>query len=203
MRQHRWAEFLAAYDLDILYTPGKANKVADALSRQQVELATLMIEEFKLLSTLVEMEVENSETRSMDIEENGEHICKLSMITVKSDLMEQVGKAQDDDPFLREKKEELQSNLVENFTLDGKGYLRYKDKLCVPELEALRKEILEIHHRSKYTIHPGSTKMYHDLKRIYWWKGMKKSVGEYVAKCMVCQQVKAEYSKPSGLMQPL
>ena len=58
MRQHRWAEFLAAYDLDILYTPGKANRVADALSRQHIKLAALMIEEFKLLSTLVEMEVE-------------------------------------------------------------------------------------------------------------------------------------------------
>ena len=48
MRQHRWVEFLAAYDLDILYTPGKANKVADALSRQHAKVAMLMIEEFKI-----------------------------------------------------------------------------------------------------------------------------------------------------------
>ncbi|MBO1765193.1 Ty3/Gypsy family RNase HI domain-containing protein, partial [Escherichia coli] len=57
MRQHRWVEFLAAYDLDILYTPGKANKVADALSRQHAKLAMMMIAEFKDLSLLTELEI--------------------------------------------------------------------------------------------------------------------------------------------------
>ena len=58
-------------------------------------------------------------------------------------------------------------------------------------------------HRSKLTIHPGSTKMYKDVKRSFWWPGMKKDIAEYVAKCLTCQKVKAEQQKPSGLLQPL
>ncbi|KAL5771809.1 hypothetical protein ACOSQ2_011733 [Xanthoceras sorbifolium] len=58
-------------------------------------------------------------------------------------------------------------------------------------------------HKSKFVVYSGSTKMYHDLKRQYWWTGMKREVAEFVAKCMVCQQVKAEHQQPSGLLQPL
>ncbi|GMI67547.1 hypothetical protein HRI_000424000 [Hibiscus trionum] len=52
-------------------------------------------------------------------------------------------------------------------------------------------------------MHPGSTKMYRDLKDEYYWLGLKKDVAEYVSKCMVCQRVKAEHQFPSGLLQPL
>ena len=45
--------------------------------------------------------------------------------------------------------------------------------------------------------------MYHDLKRQYWWSGMKKDVANYVLQCSVCQQVKAEHQKPAGLLLPL
>ena len=54
---------------------------------------------------------------------------------------------------------------------------------------------------SRYLIHPCSTKMYHDLKNIYWWDGMKKDIVEYMFKCPNCQQFKAEHLKPSGLTQ--
>ena len=53
-------------------------------------------------------------------------------------------------------------------------------------------------HGSKYFIHQGSTKMYHYLKQIYWWDGMKKDIVEYVAKCSNCQEVKKEHLKPGG-----
>ena len=52
-------------------------------------------------------------------------------------------------------------------------------------------------------MHPGSTKMYQDLKTSYWWSGMKGDVSEFVTKCMVCQKVKAEHQVPSGLLQPI
>ena len=52
-------------------------------------------------------------------------------------------------------------------------------------------------------MHPGSTKMYQDLKVSYWWFGMKRDVSEFVTKCLVCQKVKAEYLVPSGLLQPI
>jgi hypothetical protein len=58
-------------------------------------------------------------------------------------------------------------------------------------------------HDSAYSIHPGSTKQYQDLKQRYWWYGMKKDVAAHVALCDTCQRVKAEYQRPAGLLQPL
>ena len=107
LRQHRWVEFLAAYDLDMLYTPGKENKVADALSRQHSKVATLMMEEFKTLSFLTDLEVENSVVSEMDMEEDASNYGNLSLVTFKSALSDQVGAAQESDIFLREKKEFL------------------------------------------------------------------------------------------------
>jgi hypothetical protein len=79
--------------------------------------------------------------------------------------------------------------------------LRFDTRLCVPNIEDLRKKILEEAHHSSYTIHPGSTKMYKDLKENYWWEGMKRDVAEFVSKCLICQQVKAEHQRPAGLFQ--
>ncbi|XP_050217548.1 uncharacterized protein LOC126668385, partial [Mercurialis annua] len=74
---------------------------------------------------------------------------------------------------------------------------------CVPDSDGLRDQILEEAHKSAYSVHPGSTKMYHDLKGTYWWSGMKKDVAEYVSKCLTCQQVKLEHQRPFGYLQPL
>ncbi|GJS46858.1 putative reverse transcriptase domain-containing protein [Tanacetum coccineum] len=56
-------------------------------------------------------------------------------------------------------------------------------------------------HRSKYSIHPGSDKMYQDLKLLYWWTNMKADIATYVSKCLTCAKVKAEHQKPFGLLQ--
>ncbi|KAD4887892.1 hypothetical protein E3N88_19964 [Mikania micrantha] len=55
-------------------------------------------------------------------------------------------------------------------------------------------------HKSRYSIHPGSDKMYHDLKILYWWPHMKADIATYVGKCLTCAKVKIEYQKPSGLL---
>ncbi|CAN4125159.1 unnamed protein product [Withania somnifera] len=62
--------------------------------------------------------------------------------------------------------------------------------------------MMEAHHL-RYSIHPRSTKMYHDLKEVYWWENMKKDIAEFVAQCPNCQQVKIEHQKPGGYMQPI
>ena len=67
----------------------------------------------------------------------------------------------------------------------------------------MRKAILDDAHHSKMTIHPGGDKMYKDMKRVYFWAGMKKDVAEFFARCFVCQQVKAEQKKPGGLLHLL
>ena len=66
----------------------------------------------------------------------------------------------------------------------------------------LREEILKEFHCSRFTVHLGGTKMYRDLRRQYYWSGMKKHVGDFVHRCLTCQQVKAEHQRPTGLLQP-
>ena len=67
------------------------------------------------------------------------------------------------------------------------GTLLYKGRLCVPNVEVLKIEIMEEAHNLAYAMHPGSTKLYHTLKENYWWSGMKKDNAEFVARCLVCQ----------------
>ena len=87
------------------------------------------------------------------------------------------------------------------FEVKENGVLYYKDRVCVPDDNDLRKAILEEAHNGSSVIHPGSTKMYQDLKMSYWWSGMKRDVLEFVTKCLVCQRVKAEHQVLSGLLQ--
>ncbi|RVW78377.1 Transposon Ty3-G Gag-Pol polyprotein [Vitis vinifera] len=81
--------------------------------------------------------------------------------------------------------------------------LRFGTRLYVPNDEDLRRELLEEAHCSKFAIHPGGTKMYKDLRQNYWWSGMKRDIAQFVAQCLVCQQVKAEHQRPAGSLQPL
>ena len=89
------------------------------------------------------------------------------------------------------------------FSVKEDGSLYYKDRVCVPSDSELKKTILEEVHSGSFSMHPGSTKMYQDLKVSYWWSGMKRDVSEFVTKCMVCQKVKAEHQVHSGLLQPI
>ena len=81
-------------------------------------------------------------------------------------------------------------------TIGADGILRLQDCLCVPNMDGLRKKILEEAHSSRYSIHPGGMKMYRDLRQHYWWRRMKKDIVEYVARCLNCQQVKYEHQRP-------
>ena len=73
----------------------------------------------------------------------------------------------------------------------------------VLQLIDLREEILKEFHYSRFTVHPGGMKMYQDLRRQYYWSGMKRHIWDFVQRCLMCQQVKAEHKKPTGLLQPL
>ncbi|KAI3744724.1 hypothetical protein L1987_57815 [Smallanthus sonchifolius] len=84
---------------------------------------------------------------------------------------------------------------------DGIRY--YVEQIWIPVFGNLRELIMDEAHKSRYSIHPGSDKMYHDLKVLYWWPKMKADIATYVSKCLTCAKVKVEYQKPSGhLPQP-
>lgn len=73
----------------------------------------------------------------------------------------------------------------------------------MPNNDEVKNKILEEAHKSQFSIHSGSTKMYRDLKQMYWWPGMKTEIAEFVFRCLTCQKVKIEHQKPSGQLQPL
>jgi hypothetical protein len=75
--------------------------------------------------------------------------------------------------------------------------------LVVPKNPELRKKILDEAHLSKFSIHPGSNKMYHDLISLYWWTRMKREIAKYVSECDTCQGIKASHLKVAGTLQPL
>ncbi|CAN6686919.1 unnamed protein product [Malus baccata var. baccata] len=85
---------------------------------------------------------------------------------------------------------------------ESDGMLMQDKRMYVPNNAGLKKEILDEAHISAYAMHPGGTKMYHTIRPVYYWPGMKREIAEYVSRCAVCQQVKAERKKPFGLMQP-
>jgi hypothetical protein len=76
---------------------------------------------------------------------------------------------------------------------DAEGTLCFKERLVVPRREALKRKILDEAHTSRYSIHPGSTKMYHDLRQQFWWTRMKREIARYVSKCDTYWKVKADY----------
>jgi hypothetical protein len=89
------------------------------------------------------------------------------------------------------------------FHEDAEGTLWFKERFIVPKKGALKKKILDEAHTSRYSIHPGSTKMYYDLRHQFWCSRMKHEVARYVSECDTCRKVKADYMKPGRLLQPL
>ncbi|XP_077248532.1 uncharacterized protein LOC143888109 [Tasmannia lanceolata] len=193
MRQRRWVEFLKDYDFTLSYHPGKANVVADALSRQEHPMmACLMMEEWELLERFRDLDLGTCEIGDKSF---------IANIRVRSNIIETVKAAQIDDEGILKLKAEVDSK--PKFSVGEDGCLFFKDRICVPAKEEIRRDILDEAHKSRYTIHPGNTKMYQDLKRNLWWSGMKRDIAEYVSKCLTCQKVKAEHQKPGGTLDPL
>jgi hypothetical protein len=90
-----------------------------------------------------------------------------------------------------------------DFCEDAERVVWFKDRLCVPDIKSIRELILKEAHETAYSIHPSSEKMYLDLKKRFWWYGMKREIAGYVAICDNCQRIKAEHQRPAGLLQPL
>ena len=118
-------------------------------------------------------------------------------------LLERIAKEQEGDEFLQKVKGSIIDKRTIEFQLHKDGTIRFNNRLCVPSQSSIKNEILEEAHHTTYTIHPGETKMFKDLKRNFWWKNMRREVASFVEQCLTCQKVKAERRKPAGELQPL
>jgi hypothetical protein len=129
----------------------------------------------------------------------------LFNITLTPTLRDEIKATQKNDEGMSHVKSRMQEGdpKVACFCEDTEGTLWFKERLVVPKKEVLKKKILDEAHTSRYSIHPRSTKIYHDLRQQFWWTRMKCKVARYVSKCDTYRKVKADYMKPGGLLQPL
>jgi hypothetical protein len=192
MRQRRWIELIKDYDLGIHYHPGKANVVADALSREPCSLTAMLKAEQPTLC-------EEFERFGLELVSPG----FLENLEVRPTLFDQIKDAQKGHESIEGIKRRMEREEVPGFLVDKEGFLWYNGRICVPNIDELKQLILKEAHDTPYSIHPGGTKMYQDMKEQFWWHGMKREIAFYIARCDVCQRVKAEHQRPAGLLQPL
>ena len=194
MRQKRRLELVKDYDYEINYHPEKANVVADALSRKL--LAAMIVKYVDMEHFLINLHKLELEIVPTGLTE------RLAALTLQPTILESIKQGQNTDPYLMNLKSKIESRKEVAFQTSSDGVIRYGNRLCVPN-GIVRKEILMEAHATPYSVHPGTTKMYRNLKMHYWWPGMKKDVVEFVEQCLTCQQVKAEHQRPAGKLKPL
>ena len=183
------------YDCTSEYHPGKANVIADALSRRpESSLSHMRSGYLPLLVDLRALGV------ILEVEDSG---ALLAIFHVRPLLVDQILVGQSKDPQMIKLKEEIEKGKKAEFQIRDDGMIVKGQRMCVPKYGELKRDIMEEAHSSAYVMHPGSTKMYKTLKEHYWWNGMKKEIASFVSKCLTCQQVKAEHQKPAGKIQLL
>ncbi|KAL0543940.1 hypothetical protein IC582_019047 [Cucumis melo] len=172
-------------------TQVRLNVVADALSRKVAHSTALITKQAPLLRDFERAEIAVSV---------GE---VTSQFSVQPTLRQRIIVAQLNDPYLVEKRRLVETGLGEDFSISSDDGLTFEGRLCVPEDSAVKTELLTEAHSSPFTMHLESTKMYQNLRGVYWWRNMKREVADFVNRCLVCQQVKAPRQRPVGLLQPL
>ncbi|GJY22073.1 putative reverse transcriptase domain-containing protein [Tanacetum coccineum] len=179
MRQRRWLELRSDYDCEIRYYPRKANVVADALSRKERDQPLRVRALVMTIGLDLPKQILNAQTEAQKPENiKNEDVGGMLLENAK-------------DPE-KVRKEKLEPRADGTLCFNGRSWL--------PCYGDLRTVIMHESHKSKYSIHPGSDKMYQDMKKLYWWPNMKADIATYVSKCLTCAKVKAEHQRPSGLL---
>ena len=171
MRQRRWMELLEDYEFTFHYHPGKANVVADALSRKSREvLASIASQEWWMLETVGQFRLQYDEQAQ----------GTLRSLMATPSLLSIVIESQGQDAKLVSIRDRVQSGTTdEGWAIHTDGSLWFRGRVVVPQSTDLREEVLKEFHCSRFAVHPGGTKMYRDLRHQYYRSGIKRHVGDF------------------------
>ncbi|GJV00304.1 putative reverse transcriptase domain-containing protein [Tanacetum coccineum] len=172
--KRRWLELLSDYDCEIRYHPGKANVVADALSGKERSKPLRVQALVMTIGLDLPKQILNTQTEARKPE------------NVKN---EDVG------GMLLENSKDPEKFKTKKLEPRADGTLCFNDRSWLPCYGDLRTVIMHESHKSKYSIHLGSDKMYQDMKKLYWWPNMKVNIATYVSKCLTCDKVKAKHQR--------
>ena len=134
----------------------------------------------------------------LEVNEKGGFLACVEAISSFLDKIK--GKQFTDEKLIRIRDKVLRGEAKEA-KINETGVFRIKGRVCVPRIDDFIHTILIEAHSSGYSIHPGATKMYRDLKQHFWWSKMKRDIVDFIAKCPNCQQVKYEHQRPGGTLQ--
>jgi hypothetical protein len=127
----------------------------------------------------------------------------LNHLRLESVLLQRIIDTQGNDEGMKHIHEKIKAGKANCFRKDDQGIVWFNNRIVVPNNDEVRQQILDEAHLSRYSIHPGSTMMYRDLKQHYWWTKMKIEIARYVARCDTCRRVKAIHMKTAGPLQSL
>ena len=147
MRKHRWLELFKDYDCIVDYHPGKANVVEDALSRK----------------TIFGLSLKHGTWR---FKYDG---ALLAQLKTTPELRQMMIDAQKSDVKLQQSVQLVRNGEKIDYSIEDDGNLLYKNRLCVPNVQELKKKLMYERHNTVFTMYPGGNKMYQDLKQYYWW----------------------------------
>jgi len=125
----------------------------------------------------------------------GKEVTKCSHVTITSDFLELLIEKQLSDAKIQKIVKLLGYEKAKDFVMGMNRVLRFKDRVCIPKDLELKRVILEEGHKSRLSMHPIMTKMYHDLKESFWWSRMKHDVAQFISSCLTCQKAKVEHQK--------
>ena len=159
IRQRRWLELVKDYNYTTNYHLGKANVVADVLSRKFAGFSgTLITSQPRILEDLKRMDIDLVPKQ---------YSYMLSMLTIQPLIVDKIKEGQASDLALFNIKDEVILGKRPEFNLAGDGTLRFGTRLCVPNVEEVKKEILVEAHCTPYIVHLGATKMYKDVSKVF------------------------------------
>ena len=161
-------EYIKDYDFPIKYHPGKANVVIDALSRKSASVESLRVTCF----------FQQFEELGVDFQPLRKGVMLANMSVSKPSFIRKIKDDQLQDPELARISEHIAER--PDFRIVD-GVLFYRDRLCVPNIEDLKNDIMTEAHSTKYSMHPGSTKMYQNLKGRFWWNNIKREIAAFVS----------------------